>query len=37
MRKAHFGAIDGAIARALDDGEDVMVSWIENDALGGGL
>ena len=37
VRKAHFGAVDSAIARALDDGEDVMVFGVENDALDRGL
>lgn len=37
VRKPHFGAIDGAIARALDDGQEIMVSRVEDDALDGGL
>jgi hypothetical protein len=37
MRKAHFGAVYGAIARALEDSEDVMVLRVEDDALGGSL
>lgn len=37
MRKAHFGAVDGAVAGAFDDGEEVMVTRIEDDALDGGL
>ena len=37
MRKAHFGPIDRATAGALDDGEQVMVFRVEDDALGGNL
>lgn len=37
MRKPHFGAVDGAITGALDDGEQIVVFRIEDDALGGGL
>lgn len=37
MWKPHFGPVDGAIAGALDDGQDIVVSRIEDDALGGGL
>jgi hypothetical protein len=37
MRKPHFGAVDGAIAGALDDGQQAMVFRIKDDALGGGL
>ena len=37
VRKAHFGAVDGAIAGALEDGEEAMVLGVEDDALGGGL
>ena len=37
MRKPHFGTIDGAIARALEDGEQVVVFRVEDDALGGSL
>lgn len=37
MREPHFGAVDGAIARALEHGQEVMVFRVEDDALGGGL
>lgn len=37
MGEADFCAIDGAIAGALDDGEQVMVGRVEDDALDGGL
>lgn len=37
MWKPDLGAIHGTIAGALDDGEEVMVSWVEEDALNGGL
>lgn len=37
MRKPHFGAVDCAIAGALDDGKHVMVFRVEDDALGGSL
>jgi len=37
VRKAHFGAVDGAIAGALEDGKQAMVLGVEDDALGGGL
>lgn len=37
MRKPHFGAVDGAIASAFEDGEDVVVFRVEDDALGRGL
>jgi hypothetical protein len=37
MRKPHFGAVDGAIAGALDDGQQAVVSRVEDDALGGSL
>jgi hypothetical protein len=37
VREAHFGPVDGAIASAFDDGEDIMVLRIENDALNRGL
>ncbi len=37
MRKAHFRAVDGAAAGALDDGQQVMVFGVEDDALGGDL
>lgn len=33
MWKADFCAVDSAIACALDNCEDVMVFWVENDAL----
>ncbi len=37
MRKAHFGPIDGTTPCGLDDGEQVMVFRVEDDALGGDL
>lgn len=37
MWKADFGAIDGTVPCALDDGEEVMIFGIEDDALDGGL
>jgi hypothetical protein len=37
MRKPHFGAVDGAISCALDDGEQVVIFGIEDDALSGSL
>lgn len=37
MREADFRPVDHAIARALDDGEDVVVLGVEEDALDGGL
>jgi hypothetical protein len=37
MWKAHFGAVDGAIACRLEHGEDVMIARVENDSLGGSL
>lgn len=37
VREADLGAVDGAVARALDDGEQVMVSRVEDYALDGGL
>lgn len=37
VRKPHFGTVYGAIAGALDDGQEVMVFRIENDAFGGSL
>lgn len=37
MWEAHFGAVDGAVAGAFDDGEEVMVARVEDDALDGGL
>lgn len=33
MWKPDFGAVNGAVAGSLDDGEDVMVIWVENNAL----
>lgn len=35
--KTDFAAVDGAVAGALDHGEDVMVARVEDDALDGGL
>ena len=37
MRKAHFGAIDGTAAGGLDDGQQVMIFRVQDDALGGNL
>jgi hypothetical protein len=37
MRKPHFRAVDGAIAGGLDDGQQVVVFRVEDDALGGNL
>lgn len=37
MRKPHFGPVDGAIASAFDDGQEIVVFRVEDDALGGGL
>ena len=37
MRKAHFGAIDCAVACALEHGEHIVIFGIENDALDGSL
>lgn len=37
VREAHLGAIHGAVARALENGEDVMVLGVEDDALDRGL
>jgi hypothetical protein len=37
VRKPHFGAVDGAIAGSLDDGQQVVVFRVEDDALGGSL
>lgn len=31
--KAHFGAVDGAIASAFDDSEDIAVSRVKEEAL----
>lgn len=33
MWESNFGAVNGAVAGSLDDGEDVMVFWVENNAL----
>lgn len=33
MRKADLGPVDGAIARSLDDGEDVVVARVEDHAV----
>lgn len=35
--EADFGAVDSAIAGAFDDGEDVVILGVENDALDRGL
>lgn len=35
--KADLGAVDGAVARRLDEGEEVMVSGIDDDLLEDGL
>jgi hypothetical protein len=37
MREPHLGSIDGAIARALDDGEEVAVRGVEDYAVEGFL
>lgn len=37
MRETHLGAVDCAIAGALDDCEDVMVYRVEKDALDSSL
>lgn len=37
MREADFGAVDSAIAGGLEDGEEIVVARIENDALNGRL
>ncbi len=37
MREADLGAVDGAVARRLDEGEEVMVSRIDDNVLEGGL
>lgn len=33
MREAHLGAVDGAVACALDDGQQVAVRRVEEDGL----
>lgn len=37
VREAHLGAVDGAVARALEHREGVMIPWVEDDALNDGL
>lgn len=37
VREAHFGAVHGTVAGALEHGEDVMVPGVEDDALDRGL
>lgn len=37
MRKADFCAVDGSITGAFDDGKDVVVLGVEDDALDCGL
>lgn len=37
MGKTDLGAVDGAVARRLDEGEEVMVSGIDDDLLEDGL
>lgn len=37
MREPYFCAVDRAITGALDNCEDVMVFWVEEDALKGSL
>jgi hypothetical protein len=37
MWKAHFGAVDGAVARRLEHGEDVMIARVEDYSFGGSL
>lgn len=34
MGKADFAAVDGAVARGFDDGEDIMVFGVEDDGFG---
>ena len=33
VREADFGTVDGAVARGLDDGEEVCISRIEHDVI----
>lgn len=37
VREAHFGSVNGTIASALDDGKEVMILGIEDNALDGSL
>lgn len=37
MGKADLGAVDGAVARRLDEGEEVMVSGVDDNLLEDGL
>ena len=37
MGKADLGAVDGTVARRLDEGEEVMISGIDDDLLEDGL
>lgn len=37
MREAHFGTVDGTVARAFEDCENIMVAWVEDDSLDSGL
>lgn len=37
MGEADLGAVDGTVARRLDEGEEVMVSGIDDDLLEDGL
>jgi len=37
MWEAHFCAVDGAIARAFNDGQEVMVLGVEDNALDSSL
>lgn len=37
VREAHLGAVDGAVARSLYDGQQVMVRRVEDHPLDGGL
>jgi hypothetical protein len=37
VREAHLGAVDGAVARSLHDGQQVMVRRVEDHPLDGGL
>ena len=37
MREAHFGAVDSAIARRLENCEDIVVARVEHYAFGSSL
>jgi hypothetical protein len=34
MREPDFAAVDGAVARGFDDGEDIVVFGVEDDTFG---